>query len=300
MQKVAATLLILLLIPVSAQAWGEKGHLMINRLAIDKAGTQLPEFMVAGRNQLIYDAYEPDRWREEVNSPMNTVQAADHFFDSELWGPIPTIEPDRFAFMEKVAARKIELVKIGYLPYAMIEMYDRLRNSFRQWRNAKTPEDREAARADALVYAGILGHYVADGSNPMHLSIHYDAWLPDAPNPKGYRTTKGLHSQFETAYVNAAVNDVDVQPKVNAPERLTNVFNSIKQYLNQTFGHLDTLYDLEKAGDLNPNAPNPKGTAFVSNEIGRAATMLGNLWYTAWVESAEPAAPPRPPRGPGR
>jgi hypothetical protein len=296
MPKIAATLLILLLIPVRAHAWGEKGHLMVNRLAVEKAGNQLPEFMSGGRNQLIYDGYEPDRWRDEVNTPMNTAQAADHFMDSELWGPISTIEPDRFAFMEKVAEKKIGLVKIGYLPYAIIEMYDRLRNAFRQWRNAKTAEDRDAARVDALVYAGILGHYTADGSNPMHLTINYDFWLPDQPNPKGYRTTKGLHSQFETAYVNSAVNDADVRPKVQAPQRLPNVFAAIKDYLSQTFGDLDKLYSLEKEGDLNPSAPKAPGTEFVSTELARGATMLGNLWYTAWLESAEPAAPPRPPR----
>src|SRR5215472_18427737 len=141
MRKSAATLLILLLVPLYAHAWGDKGHLLINRLAIDKSGSQLPEFMTAGRNQLIYDAFEPDRWREEINTPMNTAQAADHFFDSELWGTISTIEPDRYAFMEKVAEKKVGLIKIGYLPYAMVEMYGRLRNAFRQWRNAKTPED---------------------------------------------------------------------------------------------------------------------------------------------------------------
>src|ERR1051326_530598 len=173
MRKTAVTLLVLLLIPCYAGAWGEKGHLMINRMAVDKAGSQLPEFMAAGRNQLIYDAYEPDRWRDEYNTPMNTAQAADHFFDSELWGPIPSIEPDRFAFMEKVAARNPPLIKIGYLPYAMVETYGRLRNAFRQWRNAKNAGDRDAARQNALVYGDILSHYVSDGSNPMHLSIHY-------------------------------------------------------------------------------------------------------------------------------
>src|SRR5215831_10727011 len=211
MRKVVTTFLILLLTPNSVGAWGEKGHLMINRLALDKAGPQLPEFMVAARNQLIYDAYEPDRWREEVNTPMNTAQAADHFFDSELWGAIPTIEADRYAFMEKAAAKKIELVKIGYLPYAIIENYVRLRNAYRQWRNAKTADDREAARVNALVYGGILGHYVGDGSNPMHLSIHYDGWESHTANPKGYRTAKGLHSQFETAYVSSAIEIGEVQ-----------------------------------------------------------------------------------------
>jgi len=65
---------------------------MINRLAIEAAGPKLPEFMNAAREQIIYNAYEPDRWREEGRtSSMNTVQAADHFFDSEYWGSISTI-----------------------------------------------------------------------------------------------------------------------------------------------------------------------------------------------------------------
>ena len=33
-----------------------------------------------------------------------------------------------------------------------------------------------------------------------------------------------------------------------------------------------------------------KGTDFIVTELARAATMLSNLWYTAWVESGEPVA----------
>src|SRR5215471_697228 len=118
----AYALVLLLLAPLSASAWGEKGHLMINRLAIDAAASKLPEFMSASRDHIIYNGPEPDRWRDEGRtSPMNTVQQADHFFDSELWGPISTIEPNRYAFMERIAARKIELIKIGYLPYTILE-----------------------------------------------------------------------------------------------------------------------------------------------------------------------------------
>jgi len=117
MRCVIASLL-LLAAPLQGHAWGEKGHAMISRLAIETAAPRLPEFMNASRGELIYNANEPDRWREEAHSPMNLAQQADHFFDSELWGPIPTIEPDRYQFMEKVAAKKVELVKVGYLPYA--------------------------------------------------------------------------------------------------------------------------------------------------------------------------------------
>src|SRR5438093_897008 len=107
MRRLFKPLLILLLIPAVAVAWGEKGHLMINRMAIEASASKLPEFMGAGRSQLIYDAYEPDRWREETGTAMAVAQAPDHFIDSEYWGPITTITaPDRYAFMEQLAQKK--------------------------------------------------------------------------------------------------------------------------------------------------------------------------------------------------
>jgi hypothetical protein len=287
--RTLAALSLFLLIPISASAWGEKGHLMINRVAIDAGSSKLPEFMNAAREQLIYDAYEPDRWREEGRlSAMNTAQAADHFFDSEYWGAISTIEPERYAFMEKVAAKKVGLIKIGYLPYAMLENYGKLANAFRFWRNAKTPGDRESARASAVYVAGVLGHYVGDGAQPMHMSIQYNGWLDTTPNPKGFTKDRGFHSRYESTYVNAAVEVAAVRPRVQAPQRLANVFDSIKGYLTQSFAELEPVYELEKAGEFNPEKPRAKGTEFIAAELARAGTMLGSLWYTAWLESGEP------------
>jgi hypothetical protein len=282
--------LLLLLAPQHASAWGEKGHLMVNRLAIAASGAQLPPFMGAASAEITYNGYEPDRWREENGSALNTAQAPDHFFDSEKWGSIASIEKDRYAFMAKLAERKVDLEKVGYLPYAIIEGYGRLRNAFRQWRNAKTAEDRESARANAVHYAGVLGHYVADGAQPMHLSIHFDGWADGVPNPKNFTKARGLHSRYEAAYVNRAVDEAQVQAKVQRPQQLTDVFGSIKNYLNQSFTELEPMYELEKAGEFNPDSPRPKGTEFINSELARAATMLSNLWYTAWIESGAPAS----------
>jgi len=287
MRLLIAVLLILSL-PITSSAWGEKGHILVNTLAIDAAASKLPQFMNGARNDLVYNANEPDRWREETNTPMSIAQAADHFFDSEMWGPIGTIESDRYKFMEKAAAKKIELVRIGYLPYAIVEHYGRLVNALRHWRNATTPEVREAARADAVHYAGVMGHYVGDASQPLHMSIHYNGWLDNVPNPNNYTHDRGLHARYETAYVDAAIEAASVRPKVQPPHRLTDVFGSIKQHLIQGFNDLEPLYKLEKTGEFNPAQPRPKGTEFIATEIARAATMLSNLWYTAWLESGEP------------
>ena len=74
------------------------------------------------------------------------------------------------------------------------------------------------------------------------------------------------------------------------PHRLNNVWDSIKQHLTQAFADLEPMYELEKTGEFNPEQPRMKGTDFIVTELARAATMLSNLWYTAWVESGEPVA----------
>jgi hypothetical protein len=187
-----------------------------------------------------------------------------------------------------VAKKEVPLVKIGYLPYAIIENYGKLVNGFRFWRNAKTAEDRESARANVVYIAGVLGHYVGDGAMPMHLSVQYNGWLENSPNPKGYTKDRGFHSRYESLFVDAAIDPAAVRPKVGAPQRLANVWDSTKQYLNTAFSELEPAYELEKAGEINPQKPRAKGTEFIANELARASTMLGNLWYTAWLESGEP------------
>ena len=266
---------------------------MVNRLAIETAAPMLPPFMGAAADTIAYNGYEPDRWREEADSPMHIAQAPDHFLDSEYWGDIMTLEPDRYAFMTKLQEKKIDLIAVGYAPYSIVENYGKLRNAFRQWRKATTPADREAARANAVYVAGVMGHYVADGSQPMHMSLHYNGWADDYPNPNNFTKDRTLHSRYESAYVDAAIDAAKVKPMVVRPRRLTDVFGSIKEYLNTTFKELEPMYEMEKTGEFNPQSPRQKGTDFISAEIARAATMLSNLWYTAWIESGEPF-PQRP------
>ena len=289
--RATLSLLLILLLAVSSTAWGPKGHFIVNRLAIEASASRLPSFMKAATNDLVYNALEPDRWREDANSPMNIAQAPDHFFDSEYWGPMSTIPTDRYAFMSQLGAKKLDLIKVGYLPYAIIEEYGRLRNAFRNFRNAKNAADRESARANAVHYAGILGHYVADGSMPMHLSVHFSGWADGYSNPRAFTKDRMFHARYETAYVDAAINAASVKAKVEAPQRLTDVFGAVKNHLSRAYSELEPIYEMEKTGEFNPQAPRAKGTEVITNELARGVTMLGNLWYTAWIESGEPPAP---------
>jgi hypothetical protein len=237
---------LILTFPGFLAAWGEKAHLMINRLAIDRVAPQLPEFMKSGRATIIYNGYEPDRWREEANSPMQIAEAPEHFLNTELWGSILTLEPDRYGFMNNLVRRKIDLRNVGYLPYAVLENYGRLKNAFRQTRKAATAQDAAAAQADAIHYAGVLGHYVGDASQPLHMSIHFNGWLDSVPNPKNFTRDRKLHSRYESGYVNKALEDSMVIPKIVAPRRLRDVSGAIKEHLQQSFIDLSRCTNSKK------------------------------------------------------
>jgi hypothetical protein len=61
----------------------------------------------------------------------------------------------------------------------------------------------------SIIYlGGVLGHYAADLGNPMHCTVHFNGWAEGYPNPKNFpvgRDANGLHSRFESNYVNNAI-----------------------------------------------------------------------------------------------
>ena len=194
------------------------------------------------------------------------------------------------AFLARLVERKIDPARIGCLPYAILENYGRLRSALRQYRRARAFEDRDTAAANAVFYAGTLGHYVADGTMPMHLSIHFNGWARDAPNPRKFTQNRKFHARYENAYVNAALDDADVRAGVQRPKRLPDVFQAVRGHLVRTFAELEPMHELEKIGEFDPASPQPRGTRFIAGELARATTLLADLWLTAWIESGESAS----------
>jgi len=44
-------------------AWGEKGHYIVNEAATMSLPTDMPQFFYKAFPQLVWSAYDPDRWR---------------------------------------------------------------------------------------------------------------------------------------------------------------------------------------------------------------------------------------------
>jgi hypothetical protein len=286
-----------------ARWWGEAGHRLTAQAAAARLPADMPAFFTEAAPQLVYLNPEPDRWRANVERALDPAlegaTAPDHFLDYEL---IPAgsragalAARDRYAFADTLRAHGVSPATTGALPFAILEVTQRMRVAFRDWRAAPNDQVRKWIEARILNDAGELGHYVADGSNPAHTTIHYNGWV--GPNPNGYATDTRFHSRFESAYVQAQLRLTDVLPGVAADaQTLTQLRPAVIAYLLRTHAEVETLYRLDKADPFSAQNTNAGHKAFAATRLSAGATMLRDLWYTAYVTSA----PEMPTAAPGR
>ena len=85
---------------------------------------------------------------------------------------------------------------------ALLAVRDRMQVQLDEWyrEHPGQPADLEAHKA-FLRDIGYLSHYVGDGSQPHHTSIHYNGW-GDFPNPEGFTNSRQTHAVFEGEFTN--------------------------------------------------------------------------------------------------
>lgn len=295
--------LILVLAP-AAFGWGNDGHQMVNKVAVEHLPPSMPAFLKNAETQIIYLGPEPDRWRSKDDRFVKNAQEPDHFIDLEMLDGL-TLPPGRYPYekmmYEKAAAMKDDRYlpdKVGLQPYITMEIFDRLKVAFREYRRLQAEGKPTApAEFDAIYYAGWLGHYVADGANPMHTTVNYNGWV--GPNPKGYSTDRKIHYKFESAFVEDNIVEGDFASQVKDAKELANPFEDYIAYLRDSNALVPELYELDKQHAFD-EAGTADGKKFVARRLAAGTQMLLDLWYTAWVESAQPPSdqyvPPKLPR----
>lgn len=280
----------------SALAWGLDGHRMISRAAADGL-TDMPSFFLDSAEQLAYLGPEPDRWRDDELSIMDEAWKYDHYIDLENVPAGALDAPDRYQFVEALHAAGVEqpAETVGFLPYRIEELYQRLAKGFARWRRTETEPERTWIEERIINDAGILGHYVADAANPHHTTIHFNGWADSAPNPEGYTTSNDFHWRFESQFVDARVEYDDLRAAIPTElDAVADVRAAVLSYIAETHEGVVPMYELEKAFGFDPESAAPETRAFVVQRMRAGATMLRTLWYGAWVESAEIAARQEP------
>lgn len=289
----AGALLAAMACPLTSHAWGNEGHRLVNRLAAENLPADIPAFLhtPAAVDQIEYLGPEPDRWRSPAEPELNAAQAPEHYLDLELADPLNPLPHRRFDFEAKAIASGQKPERIGLQPWEATEIWERLKAAFREYRHLSSEHaDTRPVEQAILFYTGWLGHYVGDAAQPLHTTVQFNGWT--GPNPNGYTTEHKIHWQFEGPFVAANLHASDVQPRMTPVHVIEgDIFDSYMDYMHHTATYMEKVYQLEKAGGFTGTGT-PESRQFTADRLAAGASMLRDMVYTAWLDSAKPVPEP--------
>ncbi|GAN55345.1 hypothetical protein Tasa_046_027 [Tanticharoenia sakaeratensis NBRC 103193] len=287
-----------------ALAWGGRAHTAIDRAAVDALPADGPVFLQRYVDQIGEDASVPDSWRGASEPFSKIAEDPNHGWFREQFAFIKDIPRSRFAFIlalyrqheklvaagQQADAARMNVRWTGTLPFAVAEGYGHLVADMRWMRKLQAEgKDTSGLQMACAFYVAWMGHYVGDGSQPLHVTIHHDGWV--GPNPDGFTRDPKVHGQFESTYVDMiGLTEADVRAHMTPlAHQDGDVFNAMLAYLDRSRQDVRAVYVLDKAGAFE-DARNKKARDMIYERTAAGASMLRDLLVRAWRESARPAA----------
>jgi hypothetical protein len=272
---IAPVIAMLLLTARPADAWWRGGHQICTRAALSKLPEDMPEFFRKAEAELAQMSPEPDEWKNPSTPHLRVTEQPEHFLDLEYLDGKP-FPKDRPEFVKLMVEAKQDPFRVGMLPYAMQENYERLMLAFRDYRAAP---DNKFQQAKILVYAGWLAHYAEDCGQPLHTTKNFDG-RPEGDDKQAH---KGIHARVDGYLEKFAVKPEDAAEGVK-PEDAVDVWPLIAKAIEESHTHVDQCYELDKdhAFDTAPD----KGKELMLQRAKASAQLTATLWYSAWKNSA--------------
>lgn len=312
---VAIVFLLALSSSQAAFGWGGLAHSVIDRTAVDTLPDDGPVFLKKYVNYISDSASLPDTWRA-ASEPFSKIEEdPNHGWFREQFAFLKPIPRSRYEFVlalykehmriqgsDPENASRMNVRWTGTLPYAAAEVYGHLVADMRLLRRLRLQgKDTTSLEISCAFYVAWMGHYIGDGSQPLHDSIHHDGW--QGPNPKGYTRDPKIHGRFESQYVEAiGLKEDNIRPRIGPPGHLTgDVFDAILAHLDEASGQVEEIYILDKRNAF-ADPQNQEAREMVYSRTAAGARMLRDLVYRAWLESnlqterhgANPVSPDNP------
>jgi hypothetical protein len=302
--SIALALVVALLTIDDAAGWGATGHRLVSEAGMATLPDDVPAFLRTAEARAMVRELGAERDRSKGSGRMHDAERdAGHavLLDARaaVMGVVPldALPVTREAYDTALrAAGKTQYVA-GYLPYSIVDGWQQLRKDFALWRAAVAGE-RAAPAADRAWFAedrrlretlvlrdiGVWSHYLGDGSQPLHVSIHVAGWI--GPNPKGYTTDRTIHARFEGEFVKRFVFADRVRAAVGAPQPCgCPVEERIRRFLRASHGLVERVYELEAKGAF--TSGEPAGVEFAVQRLAAGAAELRDLIVEAWRASAD-------------
>jgi hypothetical protein len=231
MRKVAAAaavVIVSLIAPRSALAWGSVGHRLIMARAIELLPPELKPFFAHFRDEVVARSIDPDLWRNA-----GWEDDPNHFLDygAREFGEYPFAElpHDYGAALEKFGAATLK--RNGLLPWRAAEVFGNLRRGFESGKR-----ESRYGPGDIVLFAPVLSHYIQDAHQPLHASNNYDGQLSG---------NNGIHARFETDLIERYQSRLTLAPA--APTPIRNVRDAAFDILLASNRLVDTLLKADTA-----------------------------------------------------
>jgi hypothetical protein len=254
-------------------AWGEKGHALINKKAVEALPNEMNGFK-KWINYLVEHASDPDKRRDYDSTEFNK-----HFIDIDYYKEF------RQGNMVKERDKLISLYSdsvvsgMGILPWATLAAFNNLIQAF-----------KEKDRDKALIYATDLGHYVGDAHQPMHNIMNYDGQMTDQ---------KGIHARYEEYMIDrvtrqeldSIIEPVKISYVKDPPDYIFNYITNSNSVAPVLFDA--DIFAFKEAG----NRDNEMyynllwfRTKYITKIMFNSSVQdLASLIYTAWVNAGKPS-----------
>lgn len=305
-----------LVAPLTARAWSYSGHRMVACAALESLPADFPDWAKTpeAKERIAFLSGEPDRWRNTHDYPLQQYNGLDHYIDMEDLThaeiSLATLTDFRYNFVAQfAAARRMHADKFpevtgknydhtrewpGLLPWTIAEYAAKLESAFsylKAFQEAGQPDEIENAKANIIYMMGVMSHYVGDGAQPLHATIHHHGWV--GSNPEGYSTDYNIHGWIDGGFISkAGISQEELMPlivqakAIDLTQRADHrdpIFVATVHYLQVSYLLVEPLYELEKNGNLKGSGHgSEQGRTFIKNQLVRGAEMLGSLWLTEW------------------
>jgi hypothetical protein len=256
-------------------AWWVGGHERIAEGAAEVLPDDMPTFFRDAGKLLGHYSGDPDRWKNPAMKFLKAEEAPNHYIDLEHLGT-EKLPDDRYQAVLLFQKLGHKTDRVGLLPYALVENYERLCCAFYDHR-----ADREnaAIRAKCLVHAGVMAHYTGDCSMPLHTTKDFDGRL----GKDGKLKQKGIHARIDAFPERHGIAAREIIAGIKA-KKIDNVWEHIRETIQESHKHIDRCYELDEMGAF--ETPTKESRQFIVERCRLGAQLTADLWYSAWLRSA--------------
>lgn len=284
MKKTLVLAFLCLIMSAFVPRWGFFAHQRINRMAIFTLPPAMIGFYKKNLGTITAMSVVPDKRRYAVKdeAPRHYLDV-DHYGDSAL-----RIIPRKWNEAVSMLGEDT-LYAYGILPWHVERMFFRLRESF------LTKDPGAIVRISAEI-----GHYLADAHVPLHTTKNYNGQLSGQEGIHGFWESRlpEIFSKDYDFFVGPAGYLDDPQSAiwevVRASHALVAQVLEEEKKLAPVFG--EKKYSFETRGITTVKVYAEEYSAayhaalggMVEKQMRASIKMIGDMWYTAWVDAGEP------------